>query len=178
MKGIIFAEFLELVEDTFGLDICQKMLDENQNDGVYTSVGTYDHQDLVKLIISLSKLTGVSAEELQRIYGKSVFNTLYNSLPGLEGKADSTFSFIKSVEEYIHIEVKKLYPSANPPTFNFISASKTQLVMDYLSARCMSHVCLGLIQGCADHFSESIDIQMDSINTEQSQVRFTITKLN
>ncbi|WP_299807391.1 heme NO-binding domain-containing protein [uncultured Shewanella sp.] len=178
MKGIIFAEFLDLVEDTFGLDICQKMLDENENDGVYTSVGTYDHKDLVKLIISLSKLTGVSADELQRIYGKSVFNTLYNSLPGLEGKADSTFSFIKSVEEYIHIEVKKLYPNANPPSFNFISASKTRLVMDYLSARCMSHVCLGLIQGCADHFAENINIQMDSINDEQSQVRFTITRLD
>lgn len=178
MKGIIFTEFLELVEDTFGLDVCQKMLDENQNEGIYTSVGTYDHGDLVKLIVSLSKLTGVSAEELQRVYGKSVFNTLYNSLPGLEGKADSTFSFIKSVEEYIHIEVKKLYPSANPPSFKFISASKTLLVMDYLSARCMSHVCLGLIQGCAEHFAENIDIQMDPINAEQSQVRFTITQLN
>ena len=28
MKGIIFAEFLDLVEDTFGLETCQKMLDE------------------------------------------------------------------------------------------------------------------------------------------------------
>ena len=47
-------------------------------------------------------------------------------MPGLEGKADSTFAFINSVEEYIHIEVKKLYPNANPPTFKFISATETQ----------------------------------------------------
>ena len=130
MKGIIFAEFLELVEDSFGLEVCQKMLDENQNDGVYTSVGTYDHHDLIKLIVSLSKLTGVSIEDLQEIYGKSVFITLFNSMPGLEGKSDSTFGFIKSVEEYIHIEVKKLYPNATPPRFNFISATESQLVMD------------------------------------------------
>lgn len=175
MKGIIFAEFLELVEDTFGLETCQKMLDENQNDGVYTSVGTYDHKDLVKLIVTLSKLTGVSAEDLQQVYGKSIFKTLYNSMPGLEGKADSTFSFINSVEEYIHIEVKKLYSNANPPTFKFVSTNETQLIMDYVSARCMSHVCLGLIQGCADHFNETIDIKMDPISEDHSEVRFTIT---
>ncbi|MCL1147619.1 heme NO-binding domain-containing protein [Shewanella sp. 10N.261.52.F9] len=175
MKGIIFAEFLDLVEDTFGLETCQKMLDENQNDGVYTSVGTYDHKDLVKLIVTLSKLTGVSPEDLQQVYGKSIFKTLYKSMPGLEGKADSTFAFINSVEEYIHIEVKKLYPNANPPTFKFISATETQLVMDYVSARCMSHVCLGLIQGCADHFNETINIEMAPITADHSEVRFTIT---
>ncbi|GIU05083.1 guanylate cyclase [Shewanella sp. c952] len=175
MKGIIFAEFLELVEDSFGLEVCQKMLDENQNDGVYTSVGTYDHNDLIKLIVSLSKLTGVSIEELQEIYGKSVFITLFNSMPGLEGKSDSTFGFIKSVEEYIHIEVKKLYQNANPPTFNFISATESQLVMDYVSARCMSHVCLGLIQGCAEHFNEKVEIVMEPLVKDSSEVRFTIT---
>ncbi|PKG58985.1 MULTISPECIES: heme NO-binding domain-containing protein [unclassified Shewanella] len=175
MKGIIFAEFLELVEDTFGLEICQQILDENQNDGVYTSVGTYDHHDLIKLIVSLSKLTGISIEDLQEVYGKSVFITLFNSMPGLEGKSDSTFSFIKSVEEYIHIEVKKLYQNANPPTFNFISATESQLVMDYVSARCMSHVCLGLIRGCAEHFGENIEITMEPITEDQSEVRFTIT---
>jgi hypothetical protein len=175
MKGIIFAEFLELVEDTFGLEICQQILDENQNDGVYTSVGTYDHHDLIKLIVSLSKLTGISIEDLQEVYGKSVFITLFNSMPGLEGKSDSTFSFIKSVEEYIHIEVKKLYQNANPPTFNFISATESQLVMDYVSARCMSHVCLGLIRGCAEHFGENIEITMEPITEDRSEVRFTIT---
>ncbi|MCL1140666.1 heme NO-binding domain-containing protein [Shewanella pneumatophori] len=175
MKGIIFAEFLELVEDTFGLETCQKMLDENQNDGVYTAVGTYDHKDLVKLIVTLSKLTGISAEDLQQVYGKSIFKTLYNSMPGLEGKADSTFSFINSVEEYIHIEVKKLYANANPPAFKFVSETETQLIMDYLSARCMSHVCLGLIQGCAEHFNETIEINMEPMADDQSEVRFTLT---
>ncbi|MEZ9822965.1 heme NO-binding domain-containing protein [Shewanella sp. 10N.286.45.A1] len=68
------------------------MLDENQNDGVYTSVGTYDHNDLIKLIVSFSRLTGVSIEDLQQIYGKSVFITLFNSMPGLEGKSDLKIS--------------------------------------------------------------------------------------
>ena len=174
MKGIIFSEFLELVEDTFGLEVCQEMLDANNDDGAYTSVGTYDHKDLVKLIISLSKLTNISIEELQQVYGKSVFLTLYKSMPGLEGKSSNTFDFIKQVESYIHLEVKKLYAEANPPEFIFISNTESEMVMDYISARCFSNVCFGLIQGCAEYFNENIDIQMQAIQQDGSQVRFTL----
>lgn len=177
MKGIIFSEFLELVEDSFGLEVCQQMLDANNDEGSYTSVGTYDHKDLVKLIISLSKLTGISIEDLQQVYGKSIFLTLFKSMPGLEGHSSNTFEFIKQVENYIHLEVKKLYAEASPPQFTFISSTESEMVMDYISARCFSHVCFGLIQGCAEYFKEQIEIQMDPIQEDGSQVRFTLTKV-
>lgn len=174
MKGIIFSEFLNLVEDKFGLEVCQTILDENNDAGVYTSVGTYDHLALVKLIVSLSKITGISVEQLQEVYGKSIFINLYQSMPALKGKTKTTFEFVKSVEEYIHIEVKKLYSNATPPTFVFISETNAQLVMDYHSARCLSHVCLGLLHGCAEHFNEKIAIEMEPLNEQESEVRFFI----
>ncbi len=174
MKGILFSEFISLVEDKFGLETCQSMLDDSEDPGIYTSVGTYDHRDLIKLISTLSKLTGVSSSDLQQVYGESVFNQLFNSMPELEGKYDNTFSFIKSVEESIHIEVKKLYPQAKPPRFSFISESASELVMDYHSARCLSHVCFGLIKGCANHFNQAVTIDMAALSHDNSQVRFTI----
>ncbi|MFT4982342.1 MAG: hypothetical protein ACI9UR_002213, partial [Bacteroidia bacterium] len=41
MKGIVFTEFLELVEDKFGLEVVNQIIDgcELETDGVYTSVG-------------------------------------------------------------------------------------------------------------------------------------------
>lgn len=177
MKGIIFSEFLELVEDKFGLEVCQNMLDESRDEGVYTTVGTYGHKALIKLIMTLSRLTGISPEDLQAVYGESVFKNLYNSMPGLEGKALSTFDFIEKVEEYIHIEVKKLYPDSNPPTFKFISVTEMEMVMDYISARCMSHVCFGLIKGCSHHFNQEVDIKMEPLKQDQSEVRFTLRYL-
>ncbi|WP_076411498.1 heme NO-binding domain-containing protein [Shewanella sp. UCD-KL12] len=177
MKGILFSEFIVLVEDTFGLEMCQEMLDLNDNEGNYTSVGSYDHKELIKLIMTLSKLTNIPVEELQEVYGAAVFNQLYQSMPSLEGQSNTTFDFIKSVENYIHIEVKKLYPNANPPRFNFISSSETELVMDYISVRCLSHVCFGLIKGCAAHFKEEIEIKMHAINSDNTHVRFHLAHL-
>ena len=177
MKGIIFAEFIELVEKTFGLDVCQEILDANNDEGIYTSAGTYDHKNLVKLIISLSQITNISVESLQKVYGKSAFISLLNSMPSLKIESKSTFEFITQVEEYIHVEVKKLYVDAKPPKFDLISINEYEMVLDYISARCFSHVCFGLIEGCAEYFNEKIDIQMHSIQADGSQVRFTLKKL-
>ena len=174
MKGIIFSEFLELVEETFGLEVCQDMLDENSDEGAYTSAGTYDHHDLVKLIITLSKITNIGIEELQEVYGKWVFTSLLRSMPGLEVKSNSTFEFINQVEDYIHIEVNKLYDDAKPPQFIFISQTESEMVLDYISARCFSHVCFGLIQGCAAYYDEKVEVQMQPVQEDGSQVRFTI----
>jgi hypothetical protein len=110
MKGIIFTEFMELVEQEFGLEVLENMLDESGSEGIFTAVGSYDHKELVKMIVSLSKLTDVPIEALQEVFGKSVFNNLLNTLPNSAGlkKCANTFQFIRHVEEYIHLEVKKL----------------------------------------------------------------------
>lgn len=176
MKGIIFTEFLDLVEAKFGLDELDRLLTNSDDEGVYTAVGSYDHKLLVRLIVELSKQTGISADELQRAFGQSVFINLYKTLPSSNSlqSCKTTFQFIKLVEDYIHIEVKKLYPEANPPKFDFISESQTQLVFDYNSARCMSSVCLGLVEGCAAHFNESVQIETQRVSADGKRVRFTL----
>ena len=174
MKGIIFTEFLDIIEESFGLEVCQQMLDEAADMGSYTAVGSYDHRALVKLIVTLSKITGVKAESLQEIYGEAVFIRLLETLPAMADRREGTFSFIKKVEDHIHTEVKKLYPDATPPRFEFISETESHMVMDYKSARCMSHVCLGLIKGCAKHFDQTIYIMMEPQNKRESHVRFNL----
>ncbi|MGC9491069.1 heme NO-binding domain-containing protein, partial [Vibrio genomosp. F10] len=81
MKGLIFTEFMELVEREFGLEVLDTILDEAGDSGIYTSVGSYDHKALVKLIVALSKKTDIPSEQLQEVFGQSVFITLYKSMP-------------------------------------------------------------------------------------------------
>ncbi|WP_159652141.1 heme NO-binding domain-containing protein [Vibrio atypicus] len=176
MKGIIFTEFMDLVESKFGLETLDQLLLESNDEGIYTAVGSYDHHKLVALIVLLSKKTGISPEELQRVFGQSVFLNLYASLPKANSleSCKTTFQFIRLVEDYIHIEVKKLYQEANPPRFDFISESATEMEFDYRSARCMGHVCLGLLEGCAEHFNEKIVIEMKPLQGDGSKVRFRV----
>ncbi len=174
MKGIIFTEFMELVESKFGLEVLDQVLELSDDEGVYTSVGSYDHRDLVKLIVNLSKVSDIPPEQLQEVFGESIFLNLLRSIPSHASlqQCDNTFQFVRHVESFIHVEVKKLYPDANPPKFDFISETQSELVFDYHSARCMAHVCLGLLKGCAAHFGQVIHITNQNQTEDGSQVRF------
>ncbi|MCP4955852.1 heme NO-binding domain-containing protein [Photobacterium aquimaris] len=175
MKGIIFTEFISIVEQNFGLDISQQMFDDANDSGIYTAVGSYDHRQLIKLIISLSNITGISPSQLQQTYGRLVFPSLLKALPIPNIEADDTLSFIRKVEQHIHLEVKKLYPDATPPKFIFNNQTQSTMTMDYHSSRCMGHVCMGLLEGCAHYFNQSLTIIMQPMNDSQNHVRFSLT---
>ncbi|AMF96768.1 heme NO-binding domain-containing protein [Vibrio harveyi] len=174
MKGIIFTEFMELVEEKFGLEVLDQVLDLSNDEGIYTSIGSYDHRDLVKLIVNLSKISNIPPEQLQEVFGECAFQNLLKSIPNHASlqQCSTTFQFVRHVEDFIHVEVKKLYPDANPPQFDFISETQSEMVFDYRSARCMAHVCVGLIKGCATHFDETVIIKHQNQSQDGSQVRF------
>ena len=49
MKGIVFTEFLEMVETKFGLETVDNIIENSdlKSEGIYTSVGTYDFNEMV-----------------------------------------------------------------------------------------------------------------------------------
>jgi len=78
MKGIVFTEFLELVENKFGLEMVDTIiLNSNlKSNGVYTSVGTYSFSEMLQLLSHLSKHTGISKDDLLLTYGEHFFGVL------------------------------------------------------------------------------------------------------
>lgn len=66
MKGIVFTEFIEMVENRFSADMMDDILDaaNTASGGAYTAVGTYDHGEMVALVSALSAHTGLSLKHL------------------------------------------------------------------------------------------------------------------
>ena len=65
MKGIVFREFLEMVEEAFGMDVADQIIEESDlpSGGAYTSVATYDHHEILTLV---GKLVRPGEAELAR----------------------------------------------------------------------------------------------------------------
>ena len=61
MKGMVFTEFLEMVEDKFSADMVDDIIDDSAppSGGAYTAVGTYDHNELVGMVVALSQRSGL-----------------------------------------------------------------------------------------------------------------------
>ncbi|MCH2235664.1 MAG: heme NO-binding domain-containing protein [Crocinitomicaceae bacterium] len=178
MKGIVFTEFLDLVEEKFGLETVQQIINEveTKSDGVYTAVGTYDHGEMFAMVSKLSEISGIGIPNLLEFYGEHFFDILASSYPQFMQKKD-LFSFLETIDNYIHPEVLKLYPDAELPKFKAKSVDSTQLELIYQSKRKMIDFAVGLIKGAATYFEEKVDVQKSKINLDGEEVELKITKI-
>ena len=181
MKGIVFSEFNEMVEESFSPEILDRIIMRANlpSGGAYTAVGTYDHVEILSLVGCLSEETGVPAGDLVRAFGRHLaarFSTLY---PGFfEGVAD-TFEFLETIESHVHVEVRKLYPDAELPAFRTERTTERSMDMLYESRRPFADLAEGLIVGCGTHFGDEITIsRSDELNGALYRTRFALTKQN
>lgn len=179
MKGIIFTEFIEMVEDKFGFVVSDRIISNSDlpSGGAYTAVGTYDFDEVVQLVTNLSKESGLDVPKLLFTFGDHLFGRFYCVYPHFfEGKNDS-FEFLSNIEDYIHVEVKKLYPDAQLPTIGTtISADGREMTMRYNSQRKMGDLALGLINGCIRHFKQDIEVEKTSEVDGGSEVTFKLKR--
>ena len=103
MKGVVFTEFLEMVEDRFSADLADRVIDgcDLASNGAYTSVGTYDHREFVQLVERLGQETEIPVSSLLRDFGEHLFGRFAANYGMFFEGVHSTFPFLKSVEEHI-----------------------------------------------------------------------------
>lgn len=179
MKGIVFTSFLELVEEKFGYDMVDRILiaSDLPSGGIYTSIGTYEHQEMVQLVTALSKETGVPVSDLLKTYGIHFFPVLSNGYPHFISDAKSAFDLLGSIEHHIHVEVIKLYPDAELPRFEIRQIDAQTLEMIYKSKRKLADLAEGLIRATFEHYHEQAQIERENLADDGSVVRFMIRKI-
>lgn len=179
MKGIVFSEFIELVEEKFGFDIADDIIEEADlpSGGAYTSVGTYNHQELITLVGLLSQKTGIDAEALVQVFGEHLLGVFHSSHPIFFDEVDNCFDFLDTIENRVHVEVKKLYPEAELPTFSASFPKPNTMLLTYTSKRPFSALAYGLIKGSAKYYGEDINVMMeDQSVAPETKVVFELTK--
>ena len=176
MKGVVFTEFFRMVENTFGFEVADQIVTESklESGGVYTAVGTYPATEMFALIGQLSKATGLNGAELQEAFGRYLFPRFAEGYPSLVEDSQGALDFLASIENYIHVEVLKLYPDAELPRFETKRIDETTLELIYHSKRRMSHFALGLIYACGEHFGTPLGVETETIESDGSVVRFTV----
>lgn len=177
MKGIIFTELLEMIEEQFGLATTNRVLAlaAPANEGAYTSVGTYDHQELLNLVDALSKVTGIGTDELQRLFGQRLFQQFSQHYGSFFAGINDAFAFLERVDSYVHVEVHKLYPEAELPRFHSHRTDDNQLILDYESGRPFADLAQGLIEGCISHYGVPITLHRENLETgSRTRSRFVL----
>lgn len=162
MKGIVYIKFSEMVEEKFGPNVLDDIIEMSDlpSQGIYTASGYYDHTEIVKLTMSLSKVSKMPPGDLLFAFGDYLFSDLYRMRPELAAFAKTSFDLISSIDSVIHPEVLKLYPDAQLPKFETIGRDDDSLSIVYRSSRHFDKLAEGLMNGCFTHFEEHISIVM------------------
>jgi Haem-NO-binding len=178
MKGIVFTELLDMIEQKFGYDMVDTLLTETDlpSGGVYTAIGTYDHIEIVMLVGKLSEKTNISVPDLVYTFGRHLFVVFAKSYGHFFEGVPDAFTFLESIHNYIHVEVKKLYPDAQLPNFEIHKENEQKMVMIYSSDRKMATLAHGLIDGCLSHFHEKAEVKTQLLTEDGSRVAFEIHK--
>lgn len=179
MKGIVFTEFLEMVEDVFSYEVADQIIERSSTatDGAYTALGNYDHQEMLKMVTHLSEITETPAPILVKAFGKHLFSRFVQGYPKFFETSQSAFEFLGGIESYIHVEVRKLYSDSELPSFSYTTQTPTELRMVYQSKRPFGDLAEGLIQGCLAHYQETATIQrVDAFDGVYYRSEFHLTK--
>lgn len=179
MKGIVFTEFLELVEDKFGLEMVDEIIEKSnlKSDGIYTAVGTYDFSEMLSLLKNLSEQTNISIDDLLLVYAEHFFGVLATSYPDLINQYKNPIEMLASIENHIHVEVQKIYPDAELPSFEVTERTDNSLILIYKSSRAMYYFGLGLMNKTFEHFNTKAKIVMEKLKEDGTEVKFIITKV-
>jgi len=176
VKGIVFNLLEEIVAAHYGEDTWDDLLEDAGLDGSYTSLGNYADEDLMRLVASAAARIELPADDVVRWFGRNATPIFKRQYPDLFAPHDSTLPFVLTLNEIIHPEVRKLYPGADVPVFDFDTSSDDVLVMGYSSSRKLCAFAEGLLQGAGDVFGEQVTVnQTACMNRGDEQCRLEIS---
>jgi hypothetical protein len=158
MKGVVFNIFEDFIVEGWGEEAYEALLDACplHTKEPFVGPGTYPDTDLIMLVTRACQRFGVEAPDALRLFGTFMF-------PELAGRF-STFveghtakSFLMSVHDVIHVEVRKLFPDAVTPSFHYEDPGGDELVIHYSSKRQLCFLMEGLLDGVGEHFGVTIE---------------------
>jgi Haem-NO-binding len=159
VKGIVFNLLEELVRRDHSEDAWDSLLEAAGLDGAYTSLGSYADEDMMKLVAAASKVLQKPPEAILRWFGRNAMPVLAAKYSSFFATQNTTRPFLLALNDIIHPEVRKLYPGAIVPVFDFDTSSPDILLMGYKSERKLCALAQGFVEGAADHYGEDLSFE-------------------
>lgn len=162
MKGIIFNVVEDAITAEHGEAVWDSLLEAAGLEGAFTALGNYPDEDLTALVEAGAEALDVPPAELTRTLGHAALLGLAERYPQFFATHTSSRSFLLTLNDVIHPEVRKLHADAQPPDFWFDEGENGRLVVHYRSRRMLCALAEGMIMGAAAHYGEVAQVHQDS----------------
>ncbi|MBI5654008.1 MAG: heme NO-binding domain-containing protein [Chloroflexi bacterium] len=159
MHGIIFSELKKYVETKHSPAVWGALLKESGlGSKMYMPIQTYPDAEVVALVTTASKMTGVPVNAILEDFGGFILPDLIQMYQALIKPEWDALNFIMHTEATIHTVVRHRNPGALPPALKCVRVSPGEVVLHYNSSRKMCGVAKGIARGVAKHYDQSITV--------------------
>ena len=164
MKGIINKGIQDLVEERFGREAWEQILERAGCNELFFTLGRdYPYESTLSLVTAVSEFSGMPVEQVMEEYGRYIVpRTLKENYPTYFALCgDSARNFLLNMDR-VHDNVTRSMPGANPPRFDFDELPDGRILMHYRSERKLCPVLKGLIKGVGDCFGQELEVKETS----------------
>lgn len=159
MHGIIFAELQKYVDAKLGPGKWQVLVKEaGLGSKLYLANQEYPDSEVVALVVTASRLTGLEAAVILEDFGQFIAPDLIGMYRAMIKPDWKTLEVIENTEATVHKAVRLKDPSAKPPELQVTRSGPQEVVITYRSPRKLCAVAKGIAKGLAKHYRETISI--------------------
>lgn len=158
MKGIIFNLLEQFITENFGEEKYEQIIKQCnlKTTEPFVAPGTYPDEDMIEIVVNTSKELNITVPDALKGYGKFAFFKLAEKFPFFVKPYKHPKPFLMSVENIIHVEVRKFYKDAYTPQFIYNDTSPDTLTITYHSKRKLYHLMEGLLDGVGEFYKVPI----------------------
>ncbi|HEX2572780.1 MAG TPA: heme NO-binding domain-containing protein [Polyangia bacterium] len=179
MYGLVNRAIEQLVRNQFGEEAWYKILERAASEHqMFVSMQAYPDELTYRLVGAASEVLGVDADSLLRAFGRHwITYTAKEGYGGLLQMAGNNLrEFLRSLPQ-LHARVLVRFRHLRPPVFHVVEESGGQVVfVRYESTRAgLSPMMLGLLEGLAERFAETVEITQVERRAEHGHDLFRLS---
>ena len=160
MKGEIFNLFEEFVVENWGTEVYEEVYEALYSGLItkdpFVGPGTYPDSDFFAIVVKVAEKLNVPLDKAIHAFGKFCFPKLVSKMPRYVDNHVHPKTFLQTLHDVIHVEVKKVYRDATPPDFSYRDPAPNKLVMIYKSKRKLYDFVEGQVEGVSEYFKVPI----------------------
>jgi hypothetical protein len=154
MKGVVFNLLEAFIAEGWGQETFEEIFSSCplHDPGPHIGPGTYADADFMSIVGATVKRLGVPMPDAVRAFGKFCFPKLAAKATLFTEGHTHPKTFLLTVQNVIHVEVRKLMKGTVLPDFQYEDTGPDRLRMIYTSKRQLCWFAEGLIDGAGDYF--------------------------
>lgn len=161
MYGMVNQAIRGMVLERYGKETWTRIHVAANSPESFSPMEPYEDTITFSLVEVVSRELGVPAESILKAFGeywvRSIANVQYGQI--MRSSGVSFGDFLANLD-HMHQRIRVAFPNYDPPSFRVKPIDATRLQLDYYSKRAgLLPFVEGLLQGLAEHFSISIQIE-------------------